>query len=945
MEDGYILLHVLEVVVPGRDLGEGQSCEISIADATAQCPVPSTLQSENVSLPTGGAPEPVVHVRAIDSNGNPAGVVVVPVSSLVPMEVWNVWYAMDEAGDDVEEKSPEETPKMHLLLQCVPAKEASEETAQVREMRGQDFLLRALQQLNAALEAKVYEQQGLSQGSSPAIGYPPVVGNLAGGGPGSGPGGQQMLVPELPELSGLPGRPSSQQRALGTTAGAPAAPPLEFTPPAAPQHSALPAAAVSRGAAGAGREQQLQHQQAPRQGQPARRPGTSPGLAGTGPPSSAPPLPLANGTAAKEEETPVFDEEEMRRRLEPYRRAIEVLEEKQRFFDDQEARIHALSKALEDQQQRSNAMLSQHEENAQRSKREADAEREAARQAVSTRAGMQQRLNELEQEVLLRKAHEDSLQQRVSLMESELVVAHQKCMVAQTAEDEARRVLSELDGLKAQRHQLQRQMEEQSRDLSLIQEENWQLKEDRGREIEKARSISEREIFAKEGLQMELLQAQDALRDKEAEAKLKDERAEGLQRTVATLKAEATSLQSLLDRERQHRTELEAKLGELELAKLDSTLDEHRVLVRGLRTELDKARQELHAEKGRSNGFETDAAAAKKDLAKGQRELEEFRTQIVSQEELRKEIQSLKDRNEEVREQMRQVQQESRRVTDRFEKEIAEHLKAQKVASEARNEKLESASQIRSQLDTALKKNEELQLFLEQQARELESAREAARGTEAVAQQLYQAQQDLGDSLSARNQLHADVDRLSAKFEDDMQSRDQRYADLEASLEDRNNEIKLLMYRLQELSSRYVPVKGDSIDLVLSKWVNGYRPAVPFFRLGQGLYLFGRRQVTCKISNDKPVFRVGGGFVSFDKFVEQFASEELERLLTYDLDEKTGEPKFLEGLKVKQVMEESGMIEDLRQRQAEEAHQSRSRTAGGFQPLGRRSLNSSRGTL
>ena len=69
------------------------------------------------------------------------------------------------------------------------------------------------------------------------------------------------------------------------------------------------------------------------------------------------------------------------------------------------------------------------------------------------------------------------------------------------------------------------------------------------------------------------------------------------------------------------------------------------------------------------------------------------------------------------------------------------------------------------------------------------------------------------------------------------------------------------MYRLQELSSRYVAVKGDAVDICLARWINGYRPAVPFFRLSQGLYLFGRRQVICKISNEKPVFRVGGGFV------------------------------------------------------------------------------------
>lgn len=53
----------------------------------------------------------------------------------------------------------------------------------------------------------------------------------------------------------------------------------------------------------------------------------------------------------------------------------------------------------------------------------------------------------------------------------------------------------------------------------------------------------------------------------------------------------------------------------------------------------------------------------------------------------------------------------------------------------------------------------------------------------------------------------------------------------------------------------------------------------------------------------------------FEKFLEQFASDELERLLTYELDERTGEPKFLEGLKAKQIIEDSGLVEELRQRE------------------------------
>merc|ERR1711972_382466 len=168
---------------------------------------------------------------------------------------------------------------------------------------------------------------------------------------------------------------------------------------------------------------------------------------------------------------------------------------------------------------------------------------------------------------------------------------------------------------------------------------------------------------------------------------------------------------------------------------------------------------------------------------------------------------------------------------------------------------------------------------------------------------------------------------MGGRLQQDSFSHEKRVGSLESMLEERNNEIKLLMYRVQELSSKYSPVKGDNIDTVLSKWINGYRPAVPFFRLTQGLYLFGRRQVACKISNEKPVFRVGGGFIGFDKFLELYASEELERLLSYEVDDRSGDPKFLECQRVRQAMEESGTLEELRER-AEQTQTTRNRGAG-----------------
>eukprot|EP00439_Symbiodinium_sp_Y106_P026484 s4263_g3.t1 len=552
---GYVLVHVLEVV-HGRDLSD-VSCELTLADATAQCPVPSTLEGENILLPMGGI-EPVIHVHARDSLGNSVGIVVVPIGELVALEVWDVWYAMDDGSDEMDEKPAEDTPKMHLLLQSVPAEAASQETKQSRDMRAQDFLLRALQQLNAALEAKVQEQA-----------------------PGNSTSGHSTSAPS----AGGASRPSTAPRPR--SGGAP--------PRSGGERSGELRPLRASGSLGPRRPPGAGNQTP----QPARA-------------QDAAPVPEpSNGTAEEKEERQRAQEEAFKLRLEPYERAISAMEQKQRLYDDQEARIQALSKALEEQQGRSGHLVAQLREEADRAKAEAEQERESLREVTASRTSAQQRAAELEQEVALRRSHEESLQHRLSLLETQASAASQKSLAAQAVEEEAQKALADVEALRKQRQRLQEQLQDLGRELSETREENWQLKEDRGHEVEKARSICEREILAKESMQLEVLQLQDQLRDKEAEARLALERAEGSQRRVETLEAEVTSLQSLLARERQHRAELDQKLNETEMQKLHSTLDEHRVLVRGLRLDLDKARRELSDERGRSNAMETEMAAKK----------------------------------------------------------------------------------------------------------------------------------------------------------------------------------------------------------------------------------------------------------------------------------------------------------------------------------------------
>jgi len=838
MDGGYVLVHVLEASVPGTDLGDAPLCEVSLAESVVECPIPSTLQNENVVFATGGDAEPVVQVRSFASDRRHVGLVVVPLSTLVPLEVWNVWYAMDEGDDEQEEKPPEETAKMHLLLQYVSGEAAAEETPQLREMRAQDFLLRALQQLNAALEAKVLVHQS-SSAQLPTLAHNLSVASVAS-------------VSQV-ALSQPPTTPSSPQL-LGRVPNA--ATTLERNGSIAEikQEKVLPA-------------------------------------------------------------KPTKEAEEMlKRRVEPFKQVIAALEEKQRFFDDQELRINNLSGALEAHEQREHELSSKIYDNAQKCAAEVKAEQVNARSAHASKGALEQQIVELQQEVSLRKAHEDSLQKRVALMESELSVVHQKCVVIDSIEEQASSLKKEATASLQAKIQLQDQFDEQALSMAKVQEERLALLDDQRRELEQASAQLLAEKQSVELMQHTLESYKDIIRDKDAEKHLANEKLEDLERQAVTLEGEVGSYRTMLEREQKHRKEVEKKFGEQELKRLNDGLADHQAVIKQLRDENTKGSQELREERGRTSEFERELAALRSELSQEQARATESGRQLASQTELMEQMRVVRERNEELKTTIEQLHQDTRKITEHYEREIAEHSKNEMTLCAERDQMQQQIADLTITVGKEHQQVVDCELLREQMATNHAAVRQTAEQSENFQRDLQKSQQANHQFQKQREELHAEMEKVVARFHEQTLAGDNRVAELETLLEGRNNEIKLLMYRVQELSSKYVPVKGDAIDIVLAKWVNGYRPAVPFFRLNPGVYLFGRRQITCKISNDKPVFRVGGGFIGFDKFLELYASEELERLLSYELDESSGAPKFLEARKVCQTLEQAGAVEDTRDR-------------------------------
>ena len=58
-------------------------------------------------------------------------------------------------------------------------------------------------------------------------------------------------------------------------------------------------------------------------------------------------------------------------------------------------------------------------------------------------------------------------------------------------------------------------------------------------------------------------------------------------------------------------------------------------------------------------------------------------------------------------------------------------------------------------------------------------------------------------------------------------------------------------------------------------------------RISAGKYLFGTRNIICKIVNGKLLVRVGGGYCSADEFIAQYAQIEILKMM-----KQSGDPKL-----------------------------------------------------
>lgn len=72
------------------------------------------------------------------------------------------------------------------------------------------------------------------------------------------------------------------------------------------------------------------------------------------------------------------------------------------------------------------------------------------------------------------------------------------------------------------------------------------------------------------------------------------------------------------------------------------------------------------------------------------------------------------------------------------------------------------------------------------------------------------------------------------------------------------------------VAKKYKMVKGDAIDEMMAMYIDQFNLDVPFYRISEGVYMFGTKRITAKIMNGKLVVRVGGGYMLIEEFLQTY---------------------------------------------------------------------------
>lgn len=122
------------------------------------------------------------------------------------------------------------------------------------------------------------------------------------------------------------------------------------------------------------------------------------------------------------------------------------------------------------------------------------------------------------------------------------------------------------------------------------------------------------------------------------------------------------------------------------------------------------------------------------------------------------------------------------------------------------------------------------------------------------------------------------------QLEEILRDRDNLIEDLERQLNEKQNDSTAQkkpadnQFKRPQSLGWYRPIKGDLIDELIAKHFNSLRKPMPIKRLGDGNYIFGTRKIYVKLISGRLVVRVGGGFMSIEEFLNQYAEMEMSKV-------------------------------------------------------------------
>ena len=103
----------------------------------------------------------------------------------------------------------------------------------------------------------------------------------------------------------------------------------------------------------------------------------------------------------------------------------------------------------------------------------------------------------------------------------------------------------------------------------------------------------------------------------------------------------------------------------------------------------------------------------------------------------------------------------------------------------------------------------------------------------------------------------------------------------------------------------FVPRKGNAIDLRIKFYIVEYRLLIPIVHIKDRLYLIGCNRMTCELTRDQLMVRVGGGYERFEEYVPGHARYFMRMLVVHMI--KSGESlewvieQLISGKKIKNI--------------------------------------------